>query len=317
MKLHRIKILLVISCCMMVLSGCKALEVVTPTKTNLETPQTDSKEAKLSDEEIQAIISDLNFPKLTTELSQLKSEASILKLLEEKMKTSKQSIKYSYYALPNKKMIIFPKTELPSDYDPTTRPWYKDTLESTESVHMTDIYDDAITNEQFLSFSARVMKDNKLLGVVGFDLVIGEAEPPIDDPNTPKLTQEDIQNLIDAIELIPFSNELSKIKDEASIVKKLEEKQTTSKHALLYCYYGLADKKMLMFPIDELPSDYDPTLRPWYIDALKSSQAVHVTDLYLDPSLNKYILTLSIPVKNDEKILGVLGVDVIIEENKN
>lgn len=303
----------------MMFTGCKASEIVTPTQTVVEAPQEDSKEIKLSQEEIQTIISDLNFPEVTASLSQLKDKASILKRLEVIKTTSKQPLINCYYAQTNKTMFLYPTSELPSDYDPTERPWYKETLENTMTVHVSDIYVDAVTNQQILTLSARVMNGKKLEGVVGFDLIVGEAEPvstmSIDDPNAPKLSKEDIHTIIKTLDLTQFANDLSNLKNRTSILKKLEEKQTNSKQALLYCYYALADKTMLIHPVQELPGDYDPTARPWYMETLEGSDVVHVSDIYLDAILNKYILTLSTPVKKDGKILGVLGVDVIIEEN--
>ncbi|MGY4686873.1 methyl-accepting chemotaxis protein [Petrotoga sp. DB-2] len=79
-------------------------------------------------------------------------------------------------------------------------------------------------------------------------------------------------------------------------------------------YVGSKNGEMFMRPVEsenELPSDYDPKVRPWYKDALQKPQDVIVTDPYVDVVTGDTLVTLSKAVKNDKnEIIGVVGIDL-------
>lgn len=64
-------------------------------------------------------------------------------------------------------MVAYPQSDLPDDYDPTARPWYKLGLELEERTGYTDPYVSADTNEQVVDAVKPIFNnDNQLKGLV-------------------------------------------------------------------------------------------------------------------------------------------------------
>jgi methyl-accepting chemotaxis protein len=85
-------------------------------------------------------------------------------------------------------------------------------------------------------------------------------------------------------------------------------------------FLGTEDKKMYVYPQVELPADYDPSGRPWYINALNNKEFTW-SEPYIDAGKGAAVITLSLPVYNEKEITGVLSVDLnldlMVEEIKN
>lgn len=65
---------------------------------------------------------------------------------------------------------------------------------------------------------------------------------------------------------------------------------------------------------DRLPLGYDFSQRQWFKEPMKTG-ALHVTDLYQSHFTEKLILTVSMPVTDDDdNICGVIGADIQLEE---
>lgn len=60
-------------------------------------------------------------------------------------------------------------TDLPADYDPRVRPWYKEALAANRTI-LTKPYMDMVTNELVVSITAPVNSAGSLVGVAGVDL---------------------------------------------------------------------------------------------------------------------------------------------------
>lgn len=65
----------------------------------------------------------------------------------------------------------FPPLELPSDYDPRSRPWYKDAV-GRDGTIITDPYTDASSGELIVSLATPLTAGGKLVGVTGSDFAI-------------------------------------------------------------------------------------------------------------------------------------------------
>lgn len=105
------------------------------------------------------------------------------------------------------------------------------------------------------------------------------------------------------------SNHTSSINNAAQILKCFDdarEKQTD----IMSIYLGDIDKKMLLSPQQELPQDYDPTIRPWYKDAVANGDFIW-TDPYSDVTNSNIIVSCAKPVYDANKnLVGVLGIDL-------
>ncbi len=67
-------------------------------------------------------------------------------------------------------------SKLPDDYDPRTRPWYKDAVKERGNYVLSDPYPDAINPEKFsITYSkAIIAKNGKIIGVAGLDVGLSE-----------------------------------------------------------------------------------------------------------------------------------------------
>ncbi|YBZ94013.1 methyl-accepting chemotaxis protein [Bacillus sp. AK031] len=69
-------------------------------------------------------------------------------------------------------MILYPETELPSDFDARTRPWYERAVEQSGEVIWTEPYIDTASNEVIISAAKAVEKSGKVVGVFSVDVSI-------------------------------------------------------------------------------------------------------------------------------------------------
>jgi len=79
-------------------------------------------------------------------------------------------------------------------------------------------------------------------------------------------------------------------------------------------YLGTKNGDMFIRPAQDLPSDYDPRIRPWYERAEGSSEPIW-TDPYSDASTGDMLVTAAIPVyDNNDSFVGVIGLDIDITQ---
>ncbi|AEF18227.1 methyl-accepting chemotaxis sensory transducer with Cache sensor [Thermoanaerobacterium xylanolyticum LX-11] len=101
---------------------------------------------------------------------------------------------------------------------------------------------------------------------------------------------------------------------EQLIFNKLEETKKSMPN-ILYAYFGTPDKKYILYPPDPTLKDYDPTKRPWYIEALKSNGKIIWTEPYQDYGTKTPMITIAKAVINsDGKMLGVIGIDISLSQ---
>ena len=79
-------------------------------------------------------------------------------------------VKNAYMGTKNGDMLIRPKQDLPSDYDPRSRPWYKNAKETKDKVIWTDPYSDASTGDMLVSGAIPVYDNDEFIGVVALDI---------------------------------------------------------------------------------------------------------------------------------------------------
>ena len=95
--------------------------------------------------------------------------AQVANLLEQK--TLSSTFMAVYFGDSQGGFTIRPNSKMPDGYDPRTRPWYKDALNSAAS-SLTEPYIDAATGQMVISIGAPVRKAGQTLGVIGADLTL-------------------------------------------------------------------------------------------------------------------------------------------------
>ncbi|MFD9627588.1 methyl-accepting chemotaxis protein [Peribacillus muralis] len=70
------------------------------------------------------------------------------------------------------KTIIFPKAELPADFDPRQREWYQSALKEKNETIWTEPYTDQATNTLVITAAKSIYDGDRLIGVLGVDISI-------------------------------------------------------------------------------------------------------------------------------------------------
>ncbi len=79
----------------------------------------------------------------------------------------------AYFGTADKQMLASKELGLPADYDPTSRPWYKQAVEAGKTI-LTAPYVDAGTKKLVLSFASPVKRDGELKGVAAADIFLDD-----------------------------------------------------------------------------------------------------------------------------------------------
>ena len=91
-------------------------------------------------------------------------------------------------------------------------------------------------------------------------------------------------------------------------------KQAARSGRLEAAYVGTPDKRMVFDVPQNLPPDYDPTKRPWYIGASASSGAI-LTTPYMDASKGRLIVTFAAANRGGgSDVRAVIGMDVFLDD---
>jgi methyl-accepting chemotaxis protein len=86
-----------------------------------------------------------------------------------------------YIASPNKQLKIVPAVELPADFDPTSRDWYKNAVEAKSGVVWSEPYIDTATEEYIITASKAVVSDSAIIGVIGVDVNLTKLTDRVSD----------------------------------------------------------------------------------------------------------------------------------------
>lgn len=84
-------------------------------------------------------------------------------------------------------------------------------------------------------------------------------------------------------------------------------------------YIGTPDKKFYRYPEKTMDTNYDPTSRPWYKEALEKKAIIWTTP-YIATSTNKLIISIAAPVYNDynnKEFVGIMAMDISLEALSN
>lgn len=79
-------------------------------------------------------------------------------------------------------------------------------------------------------------------------------------------------------------------------------------------FLGWVNKRFVSSPASRIDSDFDPTARPWFIEAA-AAQGPILTDPYLDVDGKLMVATIAAPIYNDKnELVAVSGSDINMQE---
>ncbi|WP_187296213.1 methyl-accepting chemotaxis protein [Tepidibacter mesophilus] len=73
-------------------------------------------------------------------------------------------------------------------------------------------------------------------------------------------------------------------------------------------------KKIYIHPYVELPDDFDPTTRPWYIKAVENKGSTAWTDPYIDTDTGQITITASEAIVDNGNIVGIVALDISLNK---
>ncbi|MET3129829.1 hypothetical protein AAKU55_000070 [Oxalobacteraceae bacterium GrIS 1.11] len=76
-------------------------------------------------------------------------------------------------------------------------------------------------------------------------------------------------------------------------------------------YIGFANKQVIFSQIRNWPSDYDPTIRPWYLQAVKVGGPT-ITTPYPDAATGNLVVTFAEPIGEKDHVSAVAAADVVL-----
>ncbi|KDR94521.1 methyl-accepting chemotaxis protein [Peptoclostridium litorale DSM 5388] len=194
-----------------------------------------------------------------------------------------------YMGTASGQLLVYPEADLPDDFDPTSRPWYK-SAEESESTIYTDPYIDENTGELIMTISTPVYNHSKeLVGVIGVDISINALSKEVDsiklgesgfvslaDSEGKVITTRD-KNFIGKKIPVPALNEALKTKSLGTVEYSLDEN-------------GKKTDKFLSFKkMDTLGWVLSSTM---YVDEVKSSTSVLLKDTLLIGLISLFIALL-------------------------
>ena len=81
-------------------------------------------------------------------------------------------------------------------------------------------------------------------------------------------------------------------------------------------YIGYANKTAIFSTPQNLPPDWDPTGRPWYLQA-QSTSGVALTEPYVDAGSKKLVMTFALAAKDASQTVAVAAADVFMDAVAN
>ena len=101
------------------------------------------------------------------------------------------------------------------------------------------------------------------------------------------------------------------LNDEQEIIELLNQVKKEYSN-LKYIYFANKSGEMIIRPDVSLSSNFNPKERIWYKKAVENKELVW-TDAYLDANNRYLMITVSLPIKNEQgEILGVLAGDILL-----
>lgn len=110
---------------------------------------------------------------------------------------------------------------------------------------------------------------------------------------------------------IEASNDFS----EEHLEKLLKSKAEIYKNSAIDFYIGFEDEnRKFLSGVNWIPSEgYVAKYRDWYIEATENDEVVF-TEPYVDAMTNEFVITVSKSLKENDKIIGVLAIDIYLTD---
>lgn len=124
------------------------------------------------------------------------------------------------------------------------------------------------------------------------------------DPNT-----VDAINALNAEKGILVGDATNVDSDAVRELQRQLDQLALNDEAVMHTYLGTSKDKYQKSPVENYKSDYKASQRGWYKQAAQAGTLV-ITEPYEDTATGETCITLAMPVKSNNKVIGVLGFDL-------
>lgn len=130
-----------------------------------------------------------------------------------------------------------------------------------------------------------------------------------------KLTASSVQNWLSGRILVleSLAQNIAHQGNGADLPGLIDQPALTSNFQ--FTYIGQANGVFIQRPDAEMPDGYDPRERPWYKQGVSAGKTM-LTPPYM-ATVGGLILTIAMPVKKDDQLLGVIGGDLSLDSLVN
>ncbi|MCX7903861.1 MAG: methyl-accepting chemotaxis protein [Caloramator sp.] len=119
---------------------------------------------------VEGIITQIDFVTTNPDVYR-RDNAKLLNILQNLQQADENVVAF-YVGNSDKEMFIYPRIQLPEGYDPTSRPWYKDAVNSFGKVIITEPYEDAASKEMIVTVAKAFKLFDGKTAVVAADVSI-------------------------------------------------------------------------------------------------------------------------------------------------
>ncbi|TIH12822.1 methyl-accepting chemotaxis protein [Marinifilum sp. JC120] len=99
------------------------------------------------------------------------------------------------------------------------------------------------------------------------------------------------------------------LSEEGLIIHDLFASVAKSHPAYSYVYVGMDNGGYNMYPEGSMPKGYDPRARPWYEEAMRSSDEMHVSKAYR-ATTGTPVSTITSKIRKNGQVIGLAAIDI-------
>lgn len=142
-----------------------------------------------------------------------------------------------YVGYNNKKFIIYPETDLPDDYDPSSRPWYQ-AAESQKKLIWTEPYDNATDDSKVITAAVPIFSkynQSRVVGVLAADINLKTIAQSLGDI---RVGETGIASIVDASGAILLHEDSTKVGEQVGVAELEASLAANESDIIDYHYEG-------------------------------------------------------------------------------
>ncbi|HDX9577199.1 TPA: cache domain-containing protein, partial [Bacillus pseudomycoides] len=100
-------------------------------------------------------------------------------------------------------------------------------------------------------------------------------------------------------------------------IRKMFAEYASLHPEIIYTYVGTDNGSFIQEPNEQMPADYNPKERPWYIDAMKQNGGIAITSPYKATGSENIVVTISKKLDDGSGVIGMaLKIDSLLKTTK-